>query len=484
MAEWDYELFWNETLNQMREKLGEEEFGRWFKLVDYLRATEQEITLGVPSGFYRDQVKTRYQTRIEAALKLVVGRDITLLFEVVSQSQRAAALPKASGMPQPVAAPPQSSTAEGKPETQTPQPNLFPSDPAREVKTKKGRHLLLREDYTFDKYVIGDNNNFAANAAMAISRNPGVIYNPFLIYGGVGLGKTHLMQAIGNYVHHNSERKIIYITAENFMNEFIQAIRENRTSAFKNKYRFVDMLLIDDIHFLEGKLETQEELFHTFNALYDANKHIIFTCDRPASELKKVSERLRSRFERGLNVDLQPPNYETRCAILKAKIQDRKVVISDEVLALIAKNINTNVRDLEAALTKLSAYADLLGKPITLESAQQQLKDVFAAPAKQTSTSISIETILHVVANYFSISLNDLKSNKRTQKIVQPRQITMYIAREITEFSTTEIGQQFGGRHYTTVMHAREKIENQCRSDPTLEATIQTIIGLIKGSAN
>jgi chromosomal replication initiator protein len=472
MAEWDYALFWNETMNQIREELGEEEFNRWFKMVEYLRDTEKEITLGVPSGFYRDQVKSRYQTKIEAILKLIIGRPITLLFEVIPPSQQIVKAPAAAS-PQ-SAASSRTGTPEGEKSTKSFSPTPL------EGKPKKNRHPLLREDYTFDKYVIGDNNNFAANAAMAISRNPGSVYNPFLIYGGVGLGKTHLMQAIGNYVHQNSERKIIYITAENFTNEFIQALREDRMPAFKNKYRFVDMLLIDDIHFLENKWETQEELFHTFNALYDANKHIIFTCDRPASELKKISDRLRSRFERGLNVDLHPPNYETRCAILISKIQDRKVSISEEVIALIARNISTNIRDLEAALTKLTAYADLLGKPITLESAQQQLKDVFVSPKQ---TNISVETILQVVANYFSVSLNDLKSNKRTQKIAQPRQITMYIAREITEFSTTEIGQQFGGRHYTTVMHACEKVENQCRSDPTLESTIQTLIGLIK-SAN
>jgi chromosomal replication initiator protein len=469
MKEWDYELFWHETMNQTQEELGAEEFNRWFKLVDYLRSTEKEIILGVPSGFYRDQVKSRYQTKIEAILKLIVGEEITLLFEVVPPNQRAA-----KAVPAPQSAP---ASRHISPEGEKSPIKSFSVAPL-EVKTKKKCHPLLREDYTFDKYVIGDNNNFAANAAMAISRNPGTVYNPFLIYGGVGLGKTHLMQAIGNHIHHNSDRKIIYITAENFTNEFIQAIREERMPAFKNKYRFVDILLIDDIHFLENKWETQEELFHTFNALYDANKHIIFTCDRPASELKKISDRLRSRFERGLNVDLHPPNYETRCAILKSKIQDRKVTISEEVIALIARNISTNIRDLEAALTKLTAYADLLGKPITLESAQQQLKDVFTAPKQ---SNIAIETILHVVADYFSVSVNDLKSNKRTQKIAQPRQIAMYIAREITEFSTTEIGQQFGGRHYTTVMHSSEKVENQCRSDPTLESTIQTIIGLIKG---
>ncbi|MDR2536066.1 MAG: chromosomal replication initiator protein DnaA [Treponema sp.] len=478
MAEWDYELFWHETQNQIREELGEEEFSRWFRLIDYLGAVEYEITLGVPSAFYRDQVKSRYQNRIEAALKLIAGRDIGLLFKVVPRSQQAAPLPQ-------VSAPLQTAGSENKSEPQKVQPNLFPSDPPLERSSKKGRHPLLREDYTFDKYVIGNNNDFAANAAIFISRNPGTVNNPFLIYGGVGLGKTHLMQAIGNYIHHNSDLKIIYITSENFINEFIQSLNEKRMSAFRNKYRFADMLLIDDIQFLEDKWGCQEELFHTFNALYDANKHIVFTCDRRASELKKISERLRSRFERGLNVDIQPPNYETRFAILKSKLQDRKTPISDEVLGMIAKNITTNVRDLEAALTKLIAYAELLGKPITLETAQQQLKYAFASPVgDQTSSDISIDAILQVVANYFSISPTDLKSKKRTQKIAQPRHIAMYIAREITEFTQTEIGQQVGGKDYGTVIHACKKIENQCLSDPTLESTIQTLVDMIKKSVN
>jgi chromosomal replication initiator protein len=348
---------------------------------------------------------------------------------------------------------------------------------------RKARHPQLREDYSFERYVIGENNNFAANAAVAVSRNPGAVYNPFLIYGGVGLGKTHLMQAIGNYAYQHSEQKIMYSTAESFTNEFIQAIRENRMPAFKNKYRFADMLLLDDIHFLENKWETQEELFHTFNALYDSRRHIIFTCDRPASELKKIHERLRSRFERGLNIDLQPPDYETRWAILKAKAQDKKAAVPDEVITLIAENIITNVRDLEAALMRVTAYTELLGKPLTCEAARGQLKDFFHAraafsPLKRLCGAVSLEAVLRAVADYFSVSVRDLMGSKRAQKIVRPRQITMYIARETTAFSITEIGRQFGGRHYSTVMHACEKIESQRRSDPALESAIQAIISL------
>jgi chromosomal replication initiator protein len=251
-------------------------------------------------------------------------------------------------------------------------------------------------------------------------------------------------------------------------------------TAFKNKYRYVDALLIDDIHFLQSKPGSQDELYYTYEALYNAKKQIIFTCDRPVSELKNLTDRLRSRFERGLNVDLQPPNYETRCAILKKKVEATNVTIPEEVIALVSKNISTNIRDLESSLTKLIAYADLVGKPITLETAQQQLKDVFASPKQ---ANMSIEIIQRVAADFFSQSPNDLKGKKKTQNIVFPRQIAMYICREITEYSTTEIGQAFGGRDHTTVMHSCQKIEERIRADPTLDSTLQKLIRMIKESS-
>jgi chromosomal replication initiator protein len=453
MVQWDYEVFWKETMNQIRSEKDEQEFAMWFNL-EYIRATENEIVAAVPSSFYRDQlIERRYQQLLETKLRNLTGKDISLIFEVKPR-EKAEENSGSAPRERAVKTPGTPKTGEGK----------------------KERHQQLNKDYTFDKYIIGDNNSFASNAALAIARNPGITYNPLLIYGGVGLGKTHLMQAIGNYVHENSTSKVIYITAESFTNEFIQGINEKRTAAFKNKYRFADVLLIDDIHFLENKWETQEELFHTFNALYDANKQIVFTCDRPVSELKKITERLRSRFERGLNVDLQPPKYETRCAILKMKIESKGIRIPDEVIALVSKNISTNIRDLESALTKLVAYGELVKKPITVEVAQEQLRDIFASPKQ---TNMSIEIIQRVVADYFSLSPNDLKGKKKTQNIVFPRQLTMYIAREITEYSTTEIGQAFM-RDHTTVMHNCQKIEERIRADPTLDSTIQTLIRMIK----
>ncbi len=461
MAEWNYEIFWKEAMEQIRGELEEQEFAMWFNL-EYQRSTENEIVISVPSSFYRDQVKQRYQSYIENKLHDLIGKQLKLEIEIKPRRPDAGA----------------QTTDAGSSSAKSPEPATRKT-PSRssERKEEKTPHSQLRKDYTFDNYVIGDNNSFAANAAIAIAKNPGTAYNPFLIYGGVGLGKTHLMQCIGNHIYAESNTKVIYITAENFTNEFIQAIREQKTPAFKNKYRYVDVLLIDDIHFLQKKQETQEELFHTFNALYDNNKQMVFTCDRPVSELKNLSDRLRSRFERGLNVDLQPPSYETRYAILKKKADSRGISIPNEVIELVSKNVTTNVRDLEAALTKLVAYAELVGKNITVEIAQQQLKDVFASPKQ---TNMSIEVIQRVTADYFSLSFNDLKGKKRTKNIAFPRQLAMYIAREITEFSTTELGLEFGGRDHTTVMHACQKIEERIRSDPTLDSVIKTLIRTIK----
>jgi chromosomal replication initiator protein len=454
-ATWDYEVFWKETILLLRKELSEQEFIMWFNNMHYLSSSEAEITLSVPSSFYKDQIIKRYLSLIEDKLATLSGNPIRISFNIAPQKTT-----KSGG-----------TDAKDGGESQPASGKILERKPVRS-------HPKLNAEYSFEKFVIGENNSFAANAAFAIAKNPGTAYNPCLIYGGVGLGKTHLIQAIGNQAYNEFPNlNIAYVTAEEFTNEFIFSIMEKGTHKFKNKYRKVDILLIDDIHFLPGKVETQEELFHTFNALYEANKQMVFTCDRPVSELKTLSDRLRSRFERGLNVDLQPPNYETRIAILKQKIEGKKVEIPNEVIELICKNVTTNVRDLEKALTKLLAYTDLVNKKITLEIAQRQLKDFFAQPQQR---NITFDLIQRVVAEYFGISSNELKSKKRTKAIALPRQIAMYIAREITEYSTTEVGLNFGGRDHTTVMHACQKIENELKTDATLEPTVQHLIRTIK----
>lgn len=458
MGKWDYSIFWQEALNQLKTELTEQEFAMWFNM-EYENSHESTVIVSVPSAFYRDQVIQRYQNLIESVFYELSGQKITVEFEVKARNKGLVS----------------SELKENQESRKTTKPELFLKKGAEAV--KRTEHAQLRKDYVFDNFVIGENNSFAANAAIAIAKNPGLAYNPCLIYGGVGLGKTHLMQAIGNLAWKERGNKIIYITAENFTNEFVNAIRTQTTQKFKNKYRTADVLLIDDIHFLQKKNETQEELFHTFNALYDANKQIIFTCDRPVSELKNLSERLRSRFERGLNVDLLPPSYETRCAILAKKMEQRGVNIPKEVIDLIAKNISSNVRDLESSLTKLIAYFELTKKPVTLEVAQQQLRDSFGSPRQN---NVTVDIIQKVVAEYFSLSYSDLRGKKRTKAISFPRQIAMYIAREITEYSTTELGIEFGGRDHSTVMHGCQKIEERLKAEPSLETTIQKLNQLIK----
>jgi chromosomal replication initiator protein len=462
MANGDYDIIWKETMNQIQEELGEQEFAMWFNL-EYLDASENELTIGVPSTFYQDQVRQRYQPYIEGKIRDLIGKNLAINFVVNARTREENPIPSSN---LPIGTEKSSAIAPAK-----------PASSLTAMENKK-RHTELRDDYTFETYVVGDDNNFAFNAASAVARNPGTSnnYNPLLIYGGVGLGKTHLMQAIGHHIHNTFDSKVLYITAEGFMNEFLKLLGENKMSAFKNKYRYVDALLIDDIHNLERGDRTQEELFYTFDALYNAKIQMVFTCDRPISELKNMTARLKSRFEWGLSVDLKPPNYETRFAILKKKLETKKVTIPDDVIDLISKNVSSNVRDLEGALNKLTAYVEYV-KPVNLEIAQELLRDVFASPKQ---SNLSIDIIQREVAEHYQLSPSDLKGKKRNQSIVFPRQLAMYITRKLTEYSTIEIGQSFGGRDHTTVLHSCDRIEGMIRADPKIDSEIQNIMRDIK----
>lgn len=337
----------------------------------------------------------------------------------------------------------------------------------------------LNERYTFDTFIYGENTTFTYNIAYTIAKNPGITYNPCLIYGGVGLGKTHLLQSIGNYICQNSARlKVIYVTAEAFTNEFISALRKDQIGSFKNKYRKVDVLLIDDIHFLQNKESTQEELFHTFNDLYETKRQMVFTCDRPISELKNITDRLLSRFGRGMNIDLKPPTYETKFAILKQKSLEQNIKLNDQVIDYLCLNINTNVRDLEAALTKLGAFQDFIKTDISVEKAM----DLIAPSASQLEkerVTFTVDEIIRETANYYELSHYDLKSRKRTRKFVVPRQIAIYISRVLTDLSTTEIGADFS-RDHTTIMHAIEKVESDFKANPEVAKSIKDIISKLK----
>jgi len=353
----------------------------------------------------------------------------------------------------------------------------------KNIKIEKVKELRkfsnLNERYTFDSFIYGENTTFTYNIAYTIAKNPGITYNPCLIYGGVGLGKTHLLQSIGNYICQNSTRlKVIYVTAEAFTNEFISALRKDQIGSFKNKYRKVDVLLIDDIHFLQNKESTQEELFHTFNDLYETKRQMVFTCDRPISELKNITDRLLSRFGRGMNIDLKPPTYETKFAILKQKSIEQNIKLDDKVIDYLCLNINTNVRDLEAALTKLGAFQDFIKKDITVEKAMDLIAPSASQLEKQKVT-FTVDEIIRETANYYEQSHYDLKSRKRTRKFVIPRQIAIYISRVLTDLSTTEIGADFS-RDHTTIMHAIEKVESDIKTNPEVAKSIKDIIEKLK----
>ena len=474
METWDYSDFWSEALRQLRRKLTD--FEQTWLNIEYRGSSERAIKGAVPSAFYRDQLVSKgYKALIEDELEALAGQRIALELEVKPRKSegegggaRANPLYKDEGQG-------------GKAQPQKRKDAAPPASAAASAAeaAPRGQHPMLKPELTFDNFVIGENNSFAANAAMAVASNPGKSYNPLLLYGGSGLGKTHLMEAIGNYAWGKTGCKIVYTTAEDFLNEFVDMVGRQREARqeFKKKYRKADILLIDDIHFFQGKESCQEEVFHIFNSLDQEGKQIVFTCDRPVHELSKLNDRLRTRCEMGLNVDLQPPDFETRCAILKKKAEARGAAVSNEVVTLIAENVSTNVRDLEGCLNKVIAYAEFKKIPITREIAASLLKDSFSAG--KAAGSISIEDVLNAVSDYFNVSCAGLKGKKRSQSITLARHVAMYLCRELTETSLTDIGSEFGGRDHTTVIHACQKIEDKLKAEPSLDETISRIKKMI-----
>lgn len=326
---------------------------------------------------------------------------------------------------------------------------------------------------TFETFVIGPGNRFPHAASLAVAEAPAKAYNPLFIYGGVGLGKTHLMHAIGHYVlENNHDAKVIYTSSEKFTNEFIKSIRDNETEQFREKYRNIDVLLIDDIQFIQNKEQTQEEFFHTFNDLHQTGKQIVISSDRPPKEIAKLEDRLRSRFEWGLIVDITPPDYETRMAILQKKLEEEDVDIPLESLTYIANQIQSNIRELEGALTRVIAYSRLQNESITTELTAEALKDIIQTPK---SKKITIQDIQKVVGQYYNVRLEDFAAKKRTKSIAYPRQIAMYLSRELTDFSLPKIGEEFGGRDHTTVIHAHMKIQTDMSEDPIFKQEVENL---------
>ncbi|GIM45900.1 chromosomal replication initiator protein DnaA [Collibacillus ludicampi] len=441
---------WQQTLAILETQLSRPSIETWFKSTKAVSLDANMLVIGVPGEFARDWLESRYSAIIKKTLFEITGTPIEIKFVI----------------------------------PQIPDESFYePSTGNTAVKELKDTAddftpTQLNKKYTFETFVIGSGNRFAHAASLAVAEAPAKAYNPLFIYGGVGLGKTHLMHAIGHYVlEHNPNMRVLYISSEKFTNEFINAIRDNKTVDFRNKYRNIDVLLIDDIQFLAGKEQTQEEFFHTFNALHEENKQIIISSDRPPKEIPTLEDRLRSRFEWGLITDIQPPDLETRVAILRKKAKAEGFDIPEDVITYIAKKIDSNIRELEGALIRVVAYSSMINRDMSAEMAAEALKDIIS-PNKPKK--ITISEIQKVVGEHFDLKLEDFKAKKRTKAIAFPRQIAMYLARELTDFSLPKIGDEFGGRDHTTVIHAHEKIEKEMQNDLNLRQTIETLIEKIK----
>ena len=453
-----------ELEKEFKAKNNEDEFSLWFNM-KYVEDSIDSITVSVLSDFMKTMISSKgYFDLLQKKIKELTAQNLKIKC-IVKNDEAEKTIDDIPEKPAPA--------KEAKIET------VEKSKPADTEETKNKKHPLLQENFTFDTFIPGDNSNFAYKASMAVAKNPGKQYNPILIYGGSGLGKTHLMQAIGNYIYSNGgdKLKIFYGSAESFTNEFTSSLTSKKTNQFKNKYRNLDVLLLDDIHFLDNKKGVQEELFYTFNALHEKQAQMVFTCDRPIKEVKNMTERLVSRLSNGLCIDITIPNYETRVAILNKKLELLGKKLNQEIIDYIAKNVETNVRELESALQQILAYADIIEQEPTLEMAKNQLKDILNSNSAQ---NISLDIIQKVVAENYQVSVSDLKSKKRDKKYVFPRQVAIYIARELTEISYSELGNEFGGKDHSTIMHAYEKIAEGIKLDSSLEAKISLLIREIK----
>lgn len=437
---------WAAALELLEPRYNKPVFEMWLKPMRLVQLTPDEIVLAVNTTFARDWVENRLKSDIIAALREVLGADLALRV-IVDPSGGTASIP-----------------------------TEVPPRPAPVVEEMRVGNLNPR--YTFDDFVVGNSNRFAHAAAQAVAEAPAMAYNPLFLYGGVGLGKTHLMHAIGQRVlERNPKANIVYVSSEKFTNEFIIAIKNNQTVEFRNRYRHVDVLLIDDIQFLEGKEQTQEEFFHTFNSLHESSKQLVISSDRPPKEIQTLESRLRSRFEWGLLTDIQPPDFETREAILRKKAEVDRIVVPDDVLAFIAKVIPSNIRELEGSLIRVVAFASLTKAPITVELAADVLKNALAdAPIQR----VSIPLIKERVAKFYGISVKEMEAQRRDQRVTLPRQIAMYIAWQLTGASLPHIAREFGKKDHTTAMYARDKISDAMEADEAFRNRVRALISQIQ----
>ncbi len=441
---------WSEVSRRLQDALNEHTYRTWFGEARASGLDADTFVLAVPNDFTRNWIENHFGGLIEAAVRDTLGAERSVRLTVSEDGPPTA--------------------VEG------PAPHVWPADGLVRVAREASG---LNPKYTFDRFVIGSSNRFAHAAALAVAEAPAQAYNPLFIYGGTGLGKTHLLQAIASYVgEHAADLSARYVTSETFMNDFINSLRDKRIEGFKHRYRHYDVLLVDDVQFLEGKERIQEEFFHTFNSLYEAGRQIVMSSDRPPREIATLEERLRSRFEWGLITDIQPPDLETRIAILRKKVHAEGTHVPDpQVLTFIAGRISTNIRELEGALTRVVAFSSLTGRPMTVELSQEVLKDVF--PHGELP-EVSVERIQEAVVDRFGITLQELTGDRRSQAIVYPRQVAMYLCRELTDNSLPKIGKKFGGRDHTTVIHATSKIAKLIKEDRSVYNLVQELTARVK----
>lgn len=435
---------WKKILELLEPEISPISFKTWIEPIEPVSISDSTVVLKIEENFIKSMVETRFLSLIDNAIKHIAGPDYKVILVSGNESP-----------------------------SETKKPD------EKESKSKSSFESNLNPKYVFSTFVVGNSNRMAHAASLAVAEAPAKAYNPFFLYGGVGLGKTHLMHSIAHYIlDQNPNAKVLYASCETFTNELINSIRDDNNEEFRRKYRNIDVLLIDDIQFISQKERTQEEFFHTFNALHDANKQIIISSDRPPKEIKTLEDRLRSRFEGGLIADIQPPDFETRIAILKKKAGNENLDIDDEVYAYIAKNIVSNIRELEGALTRVVAYAKLTQENITKSLAENALKDIFN---EQSAIEITPERIQEIVASYYNIRPEDMVGSKRSNNIAYPRQIAMYLSRQMLDISLPKLGEHFGGRDHTTIIHGINKIQENLKTDKNLQNIIFELENRIKG---
>ena len=456
MSSYDLAEIWVKCKDKFKESANEKIFDVWIKPIIPLEVTDNYYKVAVKNSFFKTMLEENYANLIQGILSNIMGKNIQLVIEAMEAD-----------------APSMEEALEAHPQKMQ-QQQLFTEKTVEQPIDESN----LNSKFVFETFVIGNSNRFAHAAAQAVANNPAHAYNPLFLYGGVGLGKTHLMHAIGNRIKQNNpSMKVLYTTSEKFTNEIINSIQNKTTEAFRQKYRNIDCLIIDDIQFLKGKEQTQVEFFHTFNALKDANKQIIISSDRPPREIETLEDRLRSRFDQGLTADIQPPDLETRMAILRTKASSDNIQMPNDVITLLATNIATNIREIEGAYTKIVAYTSLMDMPITVETAQKVLADMGNTIKTRT---ITFEGITKVVAEHYNIKQDELFNKKRTQNIAHPRQVAMYLCRELADLSYPKIGELFGGRDHTTVIHAYEKISKNKSTNLALQKELQEMIDILR----